>query len=74
METSSCPRLGVVDLFAFRFASTSSLTHTSRGGRETISKRGSPGVVLAAEGRGIAAVAVVEEVEQHSMTEYIERQ
>ena len=41
---------------------------------KTDSKRGSPGVVLAAEEKGIASVAVVEEVEEHSMTEYRERQ
>ena len=41
---------------------------------KTVSKRGSPGVVLVVEERGIAAVAVVEEVEEHSMTEYRERQ
>ena len=41
---------------------------------KTVSKRGSPVVVLAAEETGIA-VAVVEEVEEHSMTaEYRERQ
>ena len=41
---------------------------------KNVSKRGSPGVVVAVEERGIAAVAVVEEVEEHSMTEYRERQ
>ena len=37
---------------------------------KTVSKRGSPRVVLAAGETGVA-VAVVEEVEEHSMTEYI---
>ena len=40
---------------------------------KTVSKRCSPEVVLAVEERGIA-VAVVEEVKEHSMIEYRERQ
>ena len=39
---------------------------------KTVSKRGSPGVVLTVEQRGTAAVVVVKEVEEHSMTEYRE--